>query len=404
LVSSFLLPLPHSFVPRCEVRMFEFIRDSLLCSADEQEKVPMTTGRRTVCCTTGATQSRRRPAEVISSQGAPVHAKNEVPSPLPWDSSSRKRETTPLRNRSPVQSFRSTGSFALGNSMACTGAALAQEDNMPGRGLYISMQGGLGPRDRQNKDRRERRSDASPQTPLQQRRTSSRTNVRVMPVCQAANYEAFPEDSLDVMVQDVARRLPQNGARALLLRRLSRGEYEVDGARVSINIRGSEAYVYPTNDDGNGKPETLSSYLLRAADSALARSMSTASFNASHDMRMLSLPPPPPMPGSNWNGNAGVLVRGPDGGSFLLGSSFYSQASGVTDHAHQRVEALHLMSQMQSNSRRSGLYGQGSRNGYPAAGPPPPPIQPAKHGGYPGPSQQAPYGFYAQPSFIAVNG
>jgi len=379
----------------------------------------MTNGRRTVCCTSGSQTSRRRPGEVISSQGAPRLAKNEVPSPLPWDSSSRKRETTPLRNRSPVQSFRSTSSFALGNSMACTGAALAQqEDNMPGRGLYVSMQKGLGPCDRLKQDRRDRRSDHSPQTPLQQRRTSSRTSVRAPPVAQAVNYEAIPEDSLDMMVQDAARRLPQNGARALLMRRLSRGEYEIDGARVSITMRGNEAYVYPTNDDGTDQPESLSRYLVRAADSALAKSMSTASFNVSHDMRMMGLPPPPPLPG-NWNGNSGVLVRGPDGGSFLLGSSFYSQASGVTDHSNHRMEALHLMQsqqmQMQQsrpgpNSLRNSLLGQGvsqasSRNSYGGVrNQAPPPIQPAKHGGYPGPASQVPYGFYAQPSFIAVNG
>ncbi|CAE7481072.1 unnamed protein product, partial [Symbiodinium necroappetens] len=76
-------------------------------------------GRRAVCCTgTPAPQTRRRPAEVISSQGAPVLAKSEVPAALPWDQPRLKRDTPPLRNRSPVQTFRSTPSLSpLGNAL-----------------------------------------------------------------------------------------------------------------------------------------------------------------------------------------------------------------------------------------------------------------------------------------------
>ncbi|OLP74852.1 hypothetical protein AK812_SmicGene45496, partial [Symbiodinium microadriaticum] len=64
----------------------------------------------------------------------------------------------------------------------------------------------------------------TPATPLQQRRNVARPSVSAS--FPAASYEAVPEDTLDMYMQKLARCLPQNGARSLLIRRLSRGEYE----------------------------------------------------------------------------------------------------------------------------------------------------------------------------------
>ncbi|CAE7567928.1 unnamed protein product [Symbiodinium pilosum] len=219
------------------------------------------------------------------------------------------------------------------------------------------MQRGLGPRDppKQSRDRRHDPSPTRPTTPLQQRRHVARPSVSTS--SPAASYEAVPEDTLDLYMQKLARSLPQNGARYLFIRRLSRGEYEVDGCRVSIALRGGEAYVYATNsNDDTDRAESLHSYLLRAADNALARSMnaggpSGASFNQ-HEvvprvppgMRSQTMPlQHMPSSGSPY---AGVLVRAPDGGSFLLGSSFYSQAS-VPESKPPHMEALHLMQTQQ---------------------------------------------------------
>jgi len=307
---------------------------------------------------------------------------------------------------------------------------------MGGRGLYVAMQRGLGPREQAQAPSagRGRRDDKSPVASLQQRQQISRTQARAPPgpLSPAAVYEALPEDRLDVLVRDVSRRLPQNGARALLLRRLSRGEYEIDGCRVSITMRGAEAIVYATNSDENiGHGDKLEAYLLRAADNALARSMmagnggggpAPGSF-ASQSVRLPPAPPAPPAAGNPWAGNSGVLVRGLDGGSFLLGSSFYSQASGAHDvQQHHRIEALHLMqaqqlqaqqmqqrqqSQQMQNASRGPSFYMRPENGPQGAGQSRQSIggyQQQSSGTQSRSSQQAPYGLFGGPSFIAVNG
>lgn len=374
--------------------MLEFLRGSLLCNTEEPAAK---TVRRAICCTGTPSNQPRRPAEVISSQGAPVLAKNEIPTALPWDQPPRpKRDTTPLRNRSPMQSYRSTTSLSpLGTAIACSGAAL-QEDSQPGRGLYVAMQRGLGPRESRDSHARDRRGDGSPprpSTPVQQRR-AVRNSTAPVPPCAAAHYEGIPEDSLDMYMQSLARGLPRNGARSLFIRRLSRGEYEVDGCRVSITMRNNEALVYTTNgNDEFGSGETLQSYLLRAADRALAARSS--SFNH-HDV-MPRIPfGRPPNSGSPY---AGVLLRGPDGGSFLLGNSFYSQKS-VPD-VNPQMEGLHLMHTQPMLPRSQAAQGsfyldQGSswRSFVPAN------LQ----GGYVVPSLQAPAGLYGQPAFVSVSG
>jgi len=364
---------------------------------------------------------------VISSQGAPVLAKSEVPAALPWDQPRMKRDTPPLRNRSPVQTFRSTPSLSpLGNALACSGAALAQQDDaQPGRGLYVAMQRGLGPREppKQARDRRHDPSPTRPATPLQQRRNVARPSVSAS--FPAASYEAVPEDTLDMYMQKLARCLPQNGARSLLIRRLSRGEYEVDGCRVSIALRGGEAYVYATNSNNDAdRAEALQSYLLRAADNALARSMncggpSGASFNQHEVMPRVPLgvrSQTVHMPSSG-NPYAGVLVRAPDGGSFLLGSSFYSQTS-VSESKPPHMEALHLMqtqptaqtqslSQLQrshalhgsfflSHDQLERAHGVNLRSHAASSAP--------LNAGYPFPAAQVPGTFYGHPAFVAVSG
>jgi len=167
-------------------------------------------------------------------------------------------------------------------------------------------------------------------------------------------------------------------------------------------MRGGEAYVYTTNsNDEFGRGETLQSYLLRAADRALAaRSMtgpSAASFN--HHEVMSRIPfGSRHMPGSG-SPFAGVLLRAPDGGSFLLGSSFYSQKS-VPESAP--VEALHLQTQphpmlpRSQASRTGSFYLTQQEQGWRS-------FVPTMHGGYVVPSLQAPAGL-SHPAFVAVSG
>jgi len=83
-----------------------------------------------------------------------------------------------------VGSFRIAPSFtdALGNSLTYSGAAAQQDENLPGRGLYVPMQRGLGMRgkgaeDKANarKEQERRRRGAQSE---QERREPSPTNTR----------------------------------------------------------------------------------------------------------------------------------------------------------------------------------------------------------------------------------
>ncbi|CAE7320226.1 unnamed protein product, partial [Symbiodinium sp. CCMP2456] len=199
----------------------------------------------------------------------------------------------------------------------------------------------------------------------------------------------------------------------------------VDGCRVSIALRGGEAYVYATNSSNDAdRAEALQSYLLRAADNALARSMncggpSGASFNQHEVMPRVPLgvrSQTVHMPSSG-NPYAGVLVRAPDGGSFLLGSSFYSQTS-VSESKPQHMEALHLMqtqptaqtqslSQLQrshalhgsfflSHDQLERAHGVNLRSHATSSAP--------LNAGYPFPAAQVPGTFYGHPAFVAVSG
>jgi len=221
--------------------------------------------------------------------------KGRTPSPLRDRSKSRLgsplRCRVPSPLRSPNSSFRtSTSSFhsALGNSVAYSGAAFAQQDDtLPGRGLYVPMQRGLGPRGPSQRDpmsRQQRgegnavrqRGDAghahSSSSPPTARFSQVGAQAQVRFSMPAVSYEAIPEDPLDRAVEAHARQLPINSARALLLRRLAYADYEVDGRRVRINWRGSEVMVYAAvEEEGVPSIEPLASYLHRAADHALAR-------------------------------------------------------------------------------------------------------------------------------------
>mmetsp|Transcript_113813 Transcript_113813/g.353594 ORF Transcript_113813/g.353594 Transcript_113813/m.353594 type:complete len:327 (+) Transcript_113813:98-1078(+) len=263
--------------------MFDFLRESLLCSSDDSPKRDM------------SSNPRRRPGEIISSQGAPVHpplVESPAVQTMHWDyqwpksrsSCSRQRRTpSPLRStgissRSPAPSFRAARSFreALGGSLAFSGAAAAQqEESLPGRGLYVPMQRGLGPR--------------GTSRPLAQG-----------PPMAAASYEASPEDALDQLLEAHARLLPGNVARVLLLRKLALGEYEVDNCRVSITMQGTEAVVVHMQgvageDDSCAEP--LMSFLYRAADAAFTRSVlcgngAGGSFEGREAMRIAGTPSP----------------------------------------------------------------------------------------------------------------
>mmetsp|Transcript_96629 Transcript_96629/g.288518 ORF Transcript_96629/g.288518 Transcript_96629/m.288518 type:complete len:337 (+) Transcript_96629:63-1073(+) len=139
--------------------MFEFLRESLLCSSDDSPKRGL--------------NPRRRPGEVISSQGAPGHPERQLqPLGLPGaligpyerqlarrtssrsgGNGARRGTPSPLPSRwtssgSPRSSFRTAPSFreAFGGSLPYTGAAAAQEETLPGRGLYVPMQRGIGQR------------------------------------------------------------------------------------------------------------------------------------------------------------------------------------------------------------------------------------------------------------------
>jgi len=123
--------------------MFEFIRESLLCSSDDSPKRDL--------------NLKRRPGEIISSQGTPLVPRAVASAPAMArrcheGAFRQRRARTPspltgrLSSRSPGCSFRTAPSFRepLGGSLAYTGAAAAQQEELlPGRGLYVPMQRGI---------------------------------------------------------------------------------------------------------------------------------------------------------------------------------------------------------------------------------------------------------------------
>lgn len=205
-----------------------------------------------------------------------------------------RRESGELRTRcsspfrSPTSSFRTnTSSFhsALGGSLACSGAAFGHQDEaVPGRGLYVPMQRGLGPqgpapanRDALNRSRREVRSAASQPPPRERRGSWQGAAQPPRFSVPAASYEAVREDALDCIVETLARQLPPNYGRALLLRRLSQGEYEVDGRRLGVGWQGAEVVALIPKEDGSTVAEPFASFLRNSADHALSRAYASAS-------------------------------------------------------------------------------------------------------------------------------
>eukprot|EP00928_Gymnodinium_smaydae_P043338 TRINITY_DN29058_c0_g1_i1.p1 TRINITY_DN29058_c0_g1~~TRINITY_DN29058_c0_g1_i1.p1 ORF type:complete len:431 (-),score=72.94 TRINITY_DN29058_c0_g1_i1:83-1264(-) len=192
-------------------------------------------------------------------------------SPLPGPGRSPRsslRIPRPSRN-----SFHSDFHEVLGSSFPCSGAASAQEDSVAGRGLRLSMQRGIGALAGAGAaESAGSFSDAAATLPP--RRPSKDSGGALVP---AGRYEAVDvEDPIDRCFERTAKEVDPAtlvpGA-VLLVRRLSRGEYEVQGAKVSVGwlrlASGSrEAYVF---DAAGNAVETLAAFLQRSAEVAAMR-------------------------------------------------------------------------------------------------------------------------------------
>lgn len=295
--------------------MFENLREILLCSSgDSPRRHP------------NSAKLRRRPGEVISSQGiaravTPQHrlpATADAPSWHHHCHGVKNQQVRPqqLRTPSPVQRHwggcRSPASSvreAFGNSLTYSGAAAIPEDELPGRGLYVSMQRGLGARGTSRPggmcSSRSAFSSTAGAPSASSRSSQCYTNV-------AASYEARPDDAIDQLVETHARLLPVDTAKVLILRRHGHGEYEVDGCRVHIAWRGSEACVFPLGDTSQREAgEPLVSFLWRAADAAHARQMARSSCSDLVRARA-------PLVTACGAPNSGSFLLNSDGSSFLI--------------------------------------------------------------------------------------
>lgn len=233
---------------------------------------------------------RHRAAEIVASQGAASPALPVV-DPL-------SKTLTPIREYSRPQPFASSpyssGSFvsppgmasygypyspyssrqnqqqpidAFGGHLPCTAAALSSEDtSAAGRGLYVSMQRGMGKAQTQ-----EEKLELLPRRPAKIR---SESPGRMM---TAAKYIGADEDPIDEALAAECKRLPEVSGKVLNIRRIAPGEYEVDGVPVRLSWQEeiinntSQVVVHRLGEEDQGA-EALSRYLPRAANEALRRS------------------------------------------------------------------------------------------------------------------------------------
>lgn len=170
----------------------------------------------------------------------------------------------------------------LGGHLACTAAALGQQDSpVPGRGLYVAMQRGMSYDTNGLHER-------PPITFEMQPESAPSASPRVMPrklakiraespgrMIAASNYTGCPEDHIDEAVAVACQSLPRHHAKALLIRRIAPGEYEVDGVPVRFTYGedvhdATEVMVASPGLEHEGM-EPLSTYLPRAAETAFSR-------------------------------------------------------------------------------------------------------------------------------------
>merc|ERR1719221_1921788 len=124
---------------------------------------------------------------------------------------------SPLMGRSPRATLRDTrralrrscsGDIreALGESFPCTGAAAVQEDALPGRGLCVSMQRGLGSR---------AAIDPSAKSFGESQASLTSEFGTLMP---ADGYTANVQDPLDRCFEGILRQLDPSAARLTFVR------------------------------------------------------------------------------------------------------------------------------------------------------------------------------------------
>lgn len=176
----------------------------------------------------------------------------------------------------------STANFneVLGGHLPCTAAALGSQEAI-GRGLYVSMQRGLS-YDQDNGLHRQPRSFELPSalgtsSPREDRRELLRKPAKIRAespgrMIPASNYEGAVDDSIDAVVAEQCKLLLPHRAKALLIRRIAPGEYEIDGApvRFTVSQETREVMVCTPGLEHEGS-EPLSRYLPRAAETAVAR-------------------------------------------------------------------------------------------------------------------------------------
>lgn len=245
------------------------------------------------------------PAEILSTQGVTSRA-GSLPQPFPVAQEWRPRTgrgssigsgsficaSPDFLSRTSIGSSPARSgvgsSFALngfnevhGGHLACTAAAVSSQDPAGyGRGLFVSLQRGM--------------SFDSPGSPSKSRsfeishgsgsdsfrdliarhpaKIRSESPGRMIP---ASEYVAAPEDQIDAIVAQQCRFLPSHRAKALLIRRIACGEYEVDGAPVRFfwargDCNSNEVMVCTPGQERQGS-EPLQRYLSMAAERAVAR-------------------------------------------------------------------------------------------------------------------------------------
>jgi len=318
----------------------------------------------------------------------------------PWrpgaSPSSASRRLEPTIKDGGISISRETlgGHVACSVAARCGGGSFAQDGlsknvQIAGRGFYVPMQLGMASvlstssasnnlphSPRSSTPVRRTQSDVGSSTPRRQRSMAEAARLQAAEATvHACEYEAVPEDAIDVAVEWHCRRLARHASESLQLRRCGPGEYEIGGTRVHLGWRFDTGTmeIFVSGFDREGREELLASYMSKVAEISSALK-------------------PPSLGGPRLGaGGPHMMLQAPGGGypSRMPPTPQQKMPEGVSWREAHSFDASMLNAVAHHNTAWAGAGMQGSSSAPIRGGPgvPPPPVpRDIRVFGAPGPS------------------